>query len=361
MRAPHRVGWFVRALGRSAWNTILRSLRGGEIGFFFLPVLLVLPMAVLSALLGGSGKEGAVVVALPEQDPPGLWLQEAFEAEAIEPLRLADPRAALDDGRALAAVRAWDLPADPDAVWTVSVEIDRHVVREPLRLALQEAHDLALAESILDAGGSIAQDLRVLDVTRSPLKGRPRMKILLGSLLLLSGLASSLLLSRDLTQDREQGGLEATFVTRGSAVADLAGRAVGFCALMMWSPIVLLFALGIFRGLILRMGYQPVYLLQLASAIFVLCVLGLVPGVVARSAPAAVPWSIGVLWTSLGLALGSIVLAAPGWPIVGTGTPAPLGLQLLTVLGNLGLGIGGLIGFGWWIEGAWALPAGSSR
>lgn len=353
---------FVRAAVRSGQDTILRALRGGEILLFSLPLLLFVPGAVLLTQLGVAGQQGALVVALPEAEPGGLRLSAALAAAGLEAVPSDDPGAALQAGDVGAAVIGWQAPAGADAAWRIEVRTDgRTSTRTRLREALLDARELALAEQVPAAGGDVVRDLQVLEVIRSTGRGRPRMRILMGSILLLSALAASLLLPRDLSQDRDQGVLEATFVTQSAVGADLAGRALGFCLLVLWAPSVSLVGLGLFRGLLVRMGFQPVYVVQLATGVFALCVLALLPGVVARTAAAAVPWSIGVLWCSLGLALASIVVDAPGLPIVGTGTPAPLALQLLTVAGNLGLGVGGLLLFSWWIEGAWALGSEASR
>ncbi|HHO53982.1 MAG TPA: hypothetical protein ENK18_24710 [Deltaproteobacteria bacterium] len=357
---------FVRAGARAAWNTALRALRGGEILVFFLPLLLFVPGAVLLPQLEPPQQKLAhqspLVVALPPGEPGALRLAEALDAAGIERVYRDDPDDELEAGRVQGLVRSWEAPEAPGEPWRVTVRLDGSAVASSrLRGALQDARERALAEEIEAVGGEVGHDLHVLEVTRSDARGRPRMRILLGSLLMMSALASSLLLPRDLTQDREQGVLEAIFVTQSAAVADLAGRALGFSALLLWAPSMLLLEIGLFRGLLLRMGFQPVYVAQLATGVIALSVLALVPGVVARSAVAAVPWSIGVLWCSLGLSLGSIVLDAPGWPIVGMGTPAQPGLQLLTVAGNLGLAIGGIVWLGLWIGGPWSLGDGASR
>lgn len=144
----------------------------GTVQIRLLPALLLVPtlVAVLTAAL--TLTDTRPLVALPEAGGPDPALvTRALEDEDLRPLFVADPAAALAEGRARAAVLAWEtgsgntfLPWDSSgaARWTAVVQADKQSVEGRLTEALLDVGDaLATEAAVLAGDGDVSRGLRM--------------------------------------------------------------------------------------------------------------------------------------------------------------------------------------------------------
>jgi len=332
-----------------------RALRAPDtLKIRLLPGLLLVPTLMAVVLASVTLTDTRPVVALCPGGPDEAMVSRALLGQHLLPLYVADPRAAMEDGRAQAAVlsweqapglgwRAWD--PTPDARWTAHVAARSREVQGGLEDALAQVGEAMVAYDVTLAGGDPQRDGTVLSVVEDrpvgasgplgrlvPTSPDGRWVIAL-SFLGVYGLMFSLPVLG--INDRKQGIAEAMAVLPLPLPLLHAARLLAWALISGVSAAVLLGELALMVGDGLPLPSPAALVAALAALVLCASVMHVI-GVSCRSPVTAMNLGPGAGLGLLGGLVGATHLAPPGWvPVLGLVSPDGPAAQLLGALSAL--------------------------
>lgn len=332
-----------------------RALRAPDtLKIRLLPGLLMVPTLLALVLAGLTLTDTRPTVALPPGGPDEPMVSRALLGERLVPLYVGDPGAALEDGRAEAAVLSWEQAPGlgyraweptPDARWTAHVVARDQRVRERLDDALEHAGDAMVAYEVTLAGGDPQRDGIVLRVDEDdpvgasgplgrlvPTSPDGRWVIALGGLGVYGLILSLPVLG---INDRKQGIAEAMAVLPLPLPLLHAVRLLAWALISGLSAAVLLAELALLVGDGLPLPSPAALVAALAT--MMLCASAMhVVGVSCRSPVTAMNLGPGAALAVLGGLVGATHLSPPGWvpvlALVSADGPAALLMGALSAL-----------------------------